>query len=90
VSLERTLPMHSTESALSSNTSDSTAQGSDGTPPEGAHDRWILFVNTLTNLLGTWGSTLRLAFLVTAVGVTGQLLLGCVPWDQLADLFKLR
>ena len=84
MSLERSLPALPTESAVSSKMSDIPTHVPADTPVEAAHDRWILSVNALTNLVGNWGNTLRLAFLV----VTVRILVGPIPWDQLGVLFR--
>jgi hypothetical protein len=49
----------------------------------------LQLVDALTQVTGSWGSTLRLAFLVMAVGVTVRVLVGPIPWEHLATLLKL-
>jgi hypothetical protein len=54
-----------------------------------SHYRWVLLVDALGRVAGSWGTTLRVGFLVVAVGMTLRMLVGPIPWDQLAALLKL-
>lgn len=85
MSLERTNAAPATESSTFIVLSDATSQVSPAAPLTTPPDRWIFLVNALTQLVGTWGNTLRLAFLAVIV----RTLVGPISWDQLAALFKL-
>jgi hypothetical protein len=85
VSLERTNTAPATESSIFTVLGDATTQISPAAPLTASHDRWVLLVNALTQLVGSWGNTLRLAFLAVIV----RMLVGPISWDQLAALFKL-
>jgi hypothetical protein len=68
---------------------DTTDQHRDDPAPEPSHDRALQLLQALTQATENWGSTLRLAFLVVAAGATVRILVGPIPWDELAALLEL-
>lgn len=89
VSLERPSASSSTERRTFGSLGDSTTPQPDAPTPEPSHDQALQFVHALTQVTRSWGSTLRLVFLVVAVGATVRMLVGPIPWDQLAALLEL-
>lgn len=89
MSLERPSASSSTERRTFGSLGDTIAPHPEAAAPTRSHDRALQLVHALTQMTASWGSTLRLAFLVVAVGVTARMLVGPIPWDRLAALLEL-
>ena len=89
MSLEPPNATSSTERRTFGSLGDSSIQHAEPPQAHPPHDRVLQLVHALTQVAGSWGSTLRLAFLVVAVGVTVRMLVGPIPWDQVVALLKL-